>query len=353
MNYVMKWKFRRIAAGTWIAVMLYLAFSGTAFAAPDEQQIPSEIQQELSDDIWNGSLETVDDPETDFDLDMSAQDVITEKLQISDLHVERDPASGGFRYILPNNAWFSCSIPAGSVAAGTVRLTLSEDLYLFEVSRDGKFLNPSDGSTFSEAGTYELQFHTGNLDAGEQMIFYELPVSFQICEPVTNALSRIKVPSGFHVQEARQNGTRIQPSGNPVILDADGTWQITFASDTDPQMVYRLEFVLDREAPKLWFSKPIDQGAVRAPLTIRPLEEDCEILVKKGSEPVSLQDEAITYGGMYQVVARDKAGNERSYSVQIRYQVFPSSLGVIILSVLLLCGLGIYLHYLRRHIQVL
>lgn len=345
----MKWKFLGMAAG--ISAILSMVISGTAFAAQDEWNIPSGILQDLDDGNPDNLQETEESAEDTLDLDIRPQDITTEKLQISDLYMERDPA--GFRYTLPNGAWFSSSIPAGSVTTGTIRLTCSDDLYLFEAMRDKYLFNPSDGSTFSEAGTYEFLFHTGNLDEGEPMVFYELPVSFQICEPVTNALSRIEVPFGFHLQEALQNGTKKQVSGNPVTLDTDGTWQITFASDVDPQMIYRLNFVLDREAPELWFSKPIDQGAVRAPLTIKPLEEDCEILVKKGSEPVSLQNQAITYGGLYQVIARDQAGNERSYSVQIRYQIFSSTLGVIILSVLLLSGLGIYLLYLRRHIQVL
>lgn len=347
----MRGKFRGMATG--IGVVMYLVFAGTAFAAPDEQQVLSKIQQEQNDDVPNDSLQMEEDLGENLDLDIQAQDITTEQLQISDLRAERDPTSGGFRYTLPNDTWFSCNIPAGSVTTGTIQLTCSDDLYLFEVKRDDSFLNPSESSAFSEAGTYEFLFHTGNLDVEEPMVFYELPVSFQICGPVTNTLSRMEVPYGFHIQEALQNGTRRQTSGNPVILDTDGTWQITFALDTDPQVIYRLEFILDREAPELWFSKPIDQGAVRAPLTIKPLEKDCEILVKKGSEPVSLQNQAITYGGIYQVVVRDQAGNERSYSVQIRYQVFPSSLGAIILSVLLISGLSIYLLYLRRHIQIL
>ena len=347
----MKWKFRGMKTG--ISVILYLAFAGTAFASSDESQISSGIDQVLEENGLNDSFKEWEDSEDVFDLDIREQDIETENLQISDLQAGRDSTSGGFRYTMPNGAWFSSNVPAGSVSTGNIRLTLSDDLYLFEVRRDENFLNPSEGYTFSEVGTYELIFHTGNLDEGEQMVFYELLVPFQICEPVTNALSRIEVPFGFHVQEAVQNGTRRQASGNQIILDADGTWQITFASDADSQGIYRLEFVLDREAPELWFSKPIDQGAVRAPLTIRPLEEDCEILVKKGSEPVSLQNKAIRYGGIYQVVARDQAGNERSYSVQIRYRVFQSTFGVVILSVLLTSGLGAYLLYLRRHTQVL
>lgn len=332
-----------------ISVILFALSTGTVFAAQEADNssfgvldIPEnlEIEESMLDES--------------FDADSELPDAVTQRLSMGDLRAVKDQETSYFRYNLPNGTWFTSNIPVGAVSTEPITLNFSEELYLFEAKLDGKFLNPSKEPDFAEPGSYDLVLHTGSANEGESMIFYELPIHFQICTPVTNVLSELEVPLGFHVQEVLLNGKQKAISENPMILEEDGTWRLTLVSDADSTAVYHLEFVLDREAPKLWFSKSIDRGAVRAPLEIRGLEEDCEILIKKGSEPISLQNGALTYGGIYQVIARDSVGNERNYRVQIRYRVFQSPVGMVILFALLAAGgLSAYLIYVRRHMQIL
>ncbi len=299
------------------------------------------------------------DPDENFDSDFSGEigddqgEVTAQELKLSDVEVVKDPDGNGFRYLLPGDTWFSSSVPVGAVATKTVSLELSEDVYTFRVERDGKYLEPSEKMSFSEPGNYELTLQTGDIQDEKLPVFYELPISFQICETSTNQLSEVEIPYGFEAAEITCNGKQKTESTSLILLDEDGEWNMKFISKTDPQAVYSLKFELDREAPELQFSKPIDQGPVKPPLKISALEEDCEILVQNGSELAPLTGGALTSGGAYRVIARDSKGNERSYSVQMRYEIFRLTLGKIIIFAVLVAGLGGYLLYLRRHMQIL
>lgn len=294
----------------------------------------------------------------------SQPEATLEDLDLSSLKVHKDAESNGFRYDLPNGTWFSISVPANGISTQTVSLKLSEELYAFHAERDGEQIDTLTGSnsysvsnfselSFSEQGNYEVTLNTGETDPGVSQVFYRLTLPFRICDVSTNAISDMDTPPGFHLTGITKDGESLPTGTNHIPLKEDGTWNLRFESDSDPDAVYRLQLKLDRTAPELSFSKSIDKGVVRPPVVITPLEEDCEILVRQGSEQVNLTNNTLTYGGLFRVTARDSCGNERSYTVQVGYPVFRPSLGMIILFVVLGTGLGAYLLYLRRHIQIL
>lgn len=309
---------------------------------PDDSDIPDTIDMEK-------------DFDPDFS-DMTGEDegeITSRQLKLSDTEIVRDPDGNGFRYLLPGDTWFSISVPAGGITTGTVLLEMSEDVYTFRVEHDGKYLDPSETMRFSEPGNYELTLQTGDIQDEKLPVFYELPISFRICEASTNQLSEVEIPYGFQAAEITCNGKKKMENTSLILLDEDGEWNMKFISKTDPQAGYSLSFELDREAPELQFSKPIDRGPVKPPLKVSALDEDCEILVQNGSELAPLTGGVLTNGGAYRVIARDSKGNERSYGVQIRYEIFRLTLGKIIIFAVLLAGLGGYLLYLRRHMQIL
>lgn len=343
--------------GTAVALLLFFLTPGICFGAPEEPSISQEILDSIGlpgDSDIPGDYDIPEDfaiPE-DWNLSIEPDESLTKPLSSADLEPLWDPGTSGFFYMLPNHTWFTMNVPVGAISTKAVSIELSDNLYVMHIERDGKLLDFSRGLSFSEKGDYQIVLNTAELESGKTPVIYRLPVTFTICGTTTNSLDTLEVPEGFVVRSAALNAEeRILPD-SLVVLKEDGNWSFTFVSRYDPRAVYELKFRLDRHAPELIFSKPIDQGAVTPPLKITATEEDCEILVQKGAETVPLPTGVLKSGGTYRVISRDSQGNERSYRVQIRYPVFRLTSRWILLLAVSAAGLVGYLLYLRRHSHV-
>ena len=348
---------RGLAGGIGAAACLFFLSTVPCQAAPQEPVLPPELpkeyglpeEYELPEDFGlPGDLEL---PE-DWPLDLDSEESLTLSLTPAELEPMWDLNYRGFCYTLPNDTWFTMNVPAGAVSTGAVTMELSDNLYVMHIERDGELLDFSMNLHFSEPGNYQIILNTARLESEKTPIIYQLPLQFTICGKAVNSLNTLEVPEGFFLRSASVNGQDRTVSDSLLVLSEDGDWRFTFVSSSDTRAVYDLGFRLDRHAPELSFSKPIDQGAVTPPLMITSTEEDCEILVQRGSEVVPLTTGVLKSGGFYRVIARDSQGNERSYRVQIRYTVFRLTPGLLLVLAAGAAGLAGYLWYLRRHTRV-
>lgn len=259
---------------------------------------------------------------------------------------------GLYGYQLPDKTTFAISIPRGMVTAGEVTFIPGEGQNVLEVYRDEELIYPSD-YTFAEEGTYRLTLlSTEGMENTSNMVSYLTEVTFQIITPVTAALDELVTPKEFELLRVSCNGEVLDQASQSLIWE-DGYYVCSWRAKADSSIIYQTDFTLDTQAPELIFSKNITQGAVRPPLTMEATEEGCTLTMKYGAEQAVMDTWELTQSGVYLLTVTDRAGNAQSYQVTIDLAVGNYFTYLFIILAVILAGAGLWLAFLRKHMQVL
>lgn len=312
----------------------------------------------MSEMLWEGLSEEDLDQINDYG-SLDLESLIDEELSGLTYSLIENPdmtvsmtAQGMYCYHLPDQSSFVISIPAGMVTSGAVSFVPGEGQSVLSVYRGNEAVY-MDEYTFTEPGVYRmLMLSTDGMNNTSDMVCYQTEITFQIIMPFTSDLETLVTPKEFLLTGITCNGRALgQASSLP--LSQDGQYMCTWAARGDSSIRYQAAFTVDTQAPELIFSKDITQEPVRPPLVMEATEENCTLTVTHGAERVVLEDWELTQGGIYRLTVTDPAGNARSYDVAMNWSADIYLTYLFIILVFLLAGVGIWLGFLRKHMQVL
>ncbi|MDO5408534.1 MAG: hypothetical protein Q4F28_14595 [Eubacteriales bacterium] len=271
------------------------------------------------------------------------------------MEVRYDPDADRYGYTLPSGASFYMSVPNGATAAGPVVISLPDTVTIYGISRNGEIETDLDGTLYREPGTYQVLCMGGQ--AGEKEAersgFYRFTLSFIIIPYCESGRDLVNPPVGFRISRVLQDGMQIPSKEAYLELHQDGMYRILFEKADQRELVYELEFVADRTAPALKFSRSIYEPVVAAPLSYQVTEADSTVEAYRNGEKLLLTGEPLTEGGTYRITVTDRAGNRQNYEFRLGYYVDIRDKSMIILSAIAVIGGLCWLLYQRGHMEIL
>lgn len=270
------------------------------------------------------------------------------------LQITRESGNGPYRYQLPNGSVFSMTVPIGAVTVDPVAITISDNDAIFEVLRDGGVQLIPQELIFSEAGTYRLLLVSSQPDiSASDTNTYRVFISFNIQPAKMNDMDFINAPVDFSFYSLTRDGVELDTAGDTVYMEEDGRYRAVFFDKSDSSITYETEFMIDRQAPYLKFSKTIYENILKPSVSYQPSENGCIITARRNGEKMARTDNLITEGGIYSLSVQDEAGNVRTYNFSVEHSVCLIDWRVIIISVVFVVSMGVWLCYLRRHMRIL
>lgn len=235
-----------------------------------------------------------------------------------------------------NGTQFYCSVPPGTLSAGSVELMFLDNVDYEVVNGDGVSLGQL--TTIGDRGKYTVRVY----DGAEPAEF-----RFDVIGGAVRGLTEYTVPEGCEIASATLDGNQIRSEKRRASLGRDGTYkfEITYGS-------YRFteEFVLDNEAPEFAL-EGLDENmkSSGSAVYIRMISEDiADYSITKNGEPVEKKSLELTEPGDYTVTVYDATGNFTSQSFQIIYHMDAMAIVTIILGAAIVIAGIVYLVRTRK-----
>lgn len=238
-----------------------------------------------------------------------------------------------------NGTQFYCSVPPGTLSAGSVELMFLDNVDYEVVNNDGASLGQL--TTIGDCGKYTVRIFDGDTPA---------EFRFDVIGGAVRGLTEYAVSEGCEITSATLDGSLIRSETRRAALGKDGTYkfEITYGSYS-----FTEEFVLDNEAPEFAVEginedKKSDGGAVY----IRMISEDiADYSVVRNGEPVEKKRLELTEQGYYTVTVYDAAGNFTSQSFQIVYRMDAMAVITIILgAAIVIAGIVFFIRTRKKFI---
>lgn len=249
---------------------------------------------------------------------------------------------------VPNNSYVNSS--RGAV----VRATGDSMIYAF---KDGELILQSGDKIFNEPGFYDIVAYVmapdkKNLSEDEWVegaYVYEAHFTFTIIPDEFNNISVITRPDGFVFGEVSYNGIPIEvPDGDYLFLDKDGEYYVEYEAQGDG-LIYSFLFTRDTKAPIITFNNEIKRNVIRDNLSFSVNDKEAQVQVYLNNELVAFKEGMVsTDVGWYRLVATDKAGNSRIYTVYLDTSHRFFSNGMLISIAILLVAFVVYVISVRR-----
>lgn len=306
-----------------------------------------EMEAILNKEYSNGEM----DAEELQDVEGNLENYHAVQQTLTDLKVTYSPVEG-YKYTFPDANSLIMSVPDGAVTSQSVRVQNSGYLVV-KVTKDGEALLGSSGTYYTDPGNYTVDFQSLTVNQNAMTVNnYQSTVSFTIEDSEYTKNTQRVAPRGFTITgvtidgETQLVGTR-QRDYN---AEKDGSYQIEYVADKDSSVTYTESFILDRVAPEITFSQPIEKK-VFPPVQMTCNDPEATVKIIKGGLELESTDELAT-GGVYTVIAVDKAGNETSYKVVVNH----GGRGISILWPLFFVGLflaiGLRIRYLKKNQRI-
>ena len=235
-----------------------------------------------------------------------------------------------------NGTQFYCSVPPGTISAGSVELMFLDNVDYDVVDGDGNSLGQL--TTIGDRGKYTVRIY----DGAEPAEF-----RFDVIGGAVRGLTEYTVPDGCEIISAALDGSLIRSEKYRAALGRDGTYkfEITYGS-------YRFteEFVLDNEAPEFSL-EGLDENMKSSggSVYVRLISGDiADYSVTRNGEPVEKKSLELTAPGYYTVTVYDAAGNFTSQSFQIVYHMDAMAVITIILGAAIVVAGVVYFVRTRK-----
>lgn len=329
-------------------------------AAPTEETSPSTEEYWVIEDDGNGNVSASTsraEPQTQEPQEITADSgpeptadsaETAETSDTAEVAVPDGDNSGGItaqvrddKVLLTteNGTQFYCSVPPGTLSAGSVELMFLDNVDYEVVNGDGVSLGQL--TTIGNRGKYTVRVYDGE-DPAE--------FSFVVIGGAVRGLTEYTVPEGCEITSATLDGSLIRSEKQRAALGRDGTYKFEISYGS-----YRFteEFMLDNEAPEFAVEginedKKSDGGTVY----IRMISEDiADYSVMRNGEPVEKKSLELTDPGYYTVTVYDAAGNFTSQSFQIVYRMDAMAVITIILgAAIVVAGIVFFIRTRKKFI---
>ena len=326
-------------------------------SAPTEETPPSTEEYWVIDDDGNGNVsastsrgdaETSEPSEITADSDPEPTADSAETSDTAEVTAPDGDISDGLsaqvrddKVLLTteNGTQFYCSVPPGTLSAGSVELMFLDNVEYDVVDGDGASLGQL--TTIGDRGKYTVRIY----DGAEPAEF-----RFDVIGGAVRGLTEYTVPEGCEITSAALDGSLIRSEKRRAALGRDGTYnfEITYGS-------YRFteKFVLDNEAPEFAL-EGLDENmkSSGSSVYIRLISDDIsDYSVTKNGEPVDKKSLELTEPGYYTVTVYDAAGNFTSQSFQIVYRMDAMAVVTIILgAAIVVAGVVFFIRTRRKFI---
>lgn len=225
----------------------------------------------------------------------------------------------GYRYTFPDANSLIISVPDGATTSDAVRIQ-NPGYMIVKVLRNGESNLEATPEYYTEPGYYTVEFRSMSVNQNAMTVNdYESTINFTIEESKYTSNTERVAPRGFSVSTVKLDGVTqlVGARLHEYTAETDGSYQITYVDDEDSTVTYTEEFLLDRVAPEVIFSQPIDKK-VFIPVHMECNDSDATVKVVKNGIELEYSGE-LTEGGLYTITVVDKAGNENSYQVNVNY----------------------------------
>ena len=330
------------AAGA--AAVREMAAGAADIGLADEQDMTlRELEEQLDQELAAAKTGTVPAGEE--------QDYQSIHRSFSQLALNYRPEEG-YQYRFPDGNSVIMTVPDGARSSRPVKIDSFSDLLIIQVQKDGEELYYDPDGIYEEPGEYSVFLKSLNIDDSEKTITdYDAELSFSIGGDYRTDASGLTAPRGMVIRSILRDGIPVitEKNARQAFLTGDGAYRILYEAEADPAIQYAEEFILDTEAPVLWFSEDITAEEIYAPVRIGCEEPDVTVTLIKDGVELPLTEPGITCGGTYLVRAEDPAGNTADYTVRVRYGKKSSGIVWILLPLSLILILVLGIIYLRKH----
>lgn len=289
-------------------MLLLLSFCGIAYA--DELQPPDGYQLVLGETIVEPTMTLSYDPQQDM-----------------------------FRYTLPNDVPILATAPRGALTK-SIALVLQDNTLCKLYYNDTLMPTYQSGTVFTQPGIYRFMLH--QMPANKDLNTYTVSYVVRIQGDYENVMDIFTPATDFHFTELTRDGVSIPlPKSGGVWLEQDGVYRAE-QENSDGSITYFNHFVLDRQAPYIFFSGDARRGYSSKPVTFMPSEPESTVTVLRGGSPY-LGQSVIGDSGRYRITVTDPAGNSRRYDLTVDIydfglQIDPLFLVLIAIGVLVLAA---------------
>ena len=337
------------AAGLAFGLILYPAIA--AWAAPEETSAgpeTEEYREDFMEDLDQEDLEallsgnedeTISEKELEEmvnqwmqeDISAGASGSAGKKFAVQDdpdTILEFDAARGEYIYILPDGNAYRMNVPRDAVHAGQVILRVPDGGFIGVMKKNGEAFYQDD-TTFTEPGNYEVEYYSGGIDTSGGVNVNRVDsgalgttrshIRFRIIPPIWNEGGSLMPPEDFSLVSALLDGEPLQ-GGYEFRIRDDGRYHLTYAFDGDSSVRYETEFFIDRTAPEIRLTPPVENGKQgRPPVTFEVADPEARVKVMKDGTLVETPGGRIEEGGWYSIIATDPAGNESEKTFYLQY----------------------------------
>ena len=253
-------------------------------------------------------------------------------------------------YTLPNEEYFSSSIPNGMLTTRPVTFLPMKNART-TVYRSGMKITPAEDGVYGQPGNYRINLLVlpGGGQNGDSSL-YEIDFYFSIIPEVSSQVSLLTAPEGFYIDRLEQDQTALKPE-NPRwhFLSRDGAYRVRFVHEKLDGMTFETAFVRDTKAPLLSFDPAPDRYAMNRTVHVAVDDPAAAVEMYYNGKPVSMVLSTLEIGGNYQYRLTDSAGNERYYAIKMADRFRMPGPGTIMITCLALAGAAAWLIYQRRH----
>lgn len=238
-----------------------------------------------------------------------------------------------------NGTQFYCSVPPGTLSAGSVQLMFLDNTEYDVINGDGASLGQL--TTIGDRGKYTVRVYDG-ADPAE--------FGFEVIGGAVRGLTEYTVPEGCEITSATLDGSLIRSEKLRAALGRDGTYrfEITWGSYS-----FTEEFVLDNEPPEFAL-EGLDENmkSSGSAVYIRLISDDiADYSVTKDGGTAAKKSLELTEPGYYTVTVYDAAGNSASQSFQIVYRMDAMAVVTIILgAAIVIAGVVFFIRTRRKFI---
>ncbi len=251
--------------------------------------------------------------------------------------------SDGIRAVTDNGTEFFCSVPAGTAAAGSIMLDVSQDAE-YRLLKNGEELADFDfGSPVTEKGEYSLLVTDG--DSGEPAEF-----RFAIIGENVSGLTAYTVPDGCVIVNAALGKSGIRSNGNSTDLGSEGEYSFEISCGT---YKFTEKFTLDNTPPEFAVNGIDENGkSTGGTVMIELISEDVDgYTVFLNGKPVQ-SSLSLSEPGKYTVVVYDKAGNSSAQDFEIIYRMNGMAVVSIILTGALVVAGALFFILTRKKFSI-
>ncbi len=340
-----------VPAAAVLALCLILYPAIAAWAAPEEPAAgpeTEEYREDFMEDLGQEDLEallsgsedeTISEKELEEMVNQWMQEDISagapgsagKKFAVQDdpdTILEFDAARGEYIYILPDGNEYRMNVPRDAVHAGQVILRVPDGGFIGVMKKNGEAFYQDD-TTFTEPGNYEVEYYSGGIDTSGGVNVNRVDsgalgttrshIRFRIIPPIWNEGGSLMPPEDFSLVSALLDGEPLQ-GGYEFRIRDDGRYHLTYAFDGDSSVRYETEFFIDRTAPEIRLTPPVENGKQgRPPVTFEVADPEARVKVMKDGTLVETPGGRIEEGGWYSIIATDPAGNESEKTFYLQY----------------------------------